>query len=262
MASAAQADQGGPEPDQGGPEPDQGGPEPDQDGPEPDQDGPEQVARQHAGLSAWGTLLAGIAAFLTLFTACVSTYVAFATYKHGQRQDVEKQEEESADFAYRVLVSEVGALSSTGKEMKLQVENRNLYPIGDLGLRVWALPKVEVNPSDRLSDPTKPQVVDDFIFGPSVVPACARLTFDVAAEVTDDGGREYFGMVFAVAYFTDRHGAGWVSHHGALFQRGSSEDLLGVPSLSKDPFSGEKIRYDVTRVRDVRGKTEKADNCK
>ncbi|MFC8663988.1 hypothetical protein [Streptomyces sp. NPDC057199] len=247
-------------------------------------------AVRHTGLSAWGTFLAGIAALLTLFTACATAYVAIATYKDGRQQDDEKQEQQDLDFAQRVLVGEVKSRKSPepGK-LKVQIENRNLFPVGDLNLRVWGTvyggrkPPFSscvplIGPNDRsfpygedsiacqedtkFSDLAVAHEFDDIVIGPIVVPACTLLTIDLAAALDENDERSHDDLDFDAADFTDRRGSNWYSNGKGLFEKGSAKRLLEQP-----PWKAEVLRARLSSVRiyglmGISEVSEKASNCK
>ncbi|MER5831232.1 hypothetical protein ABT116_10430 [Streptomyces sp. NPDC002130] len=238
------------------------------DGASPDRDADSSTAatgaERHTALSAWGTLLAGVAAVLTLFTACTTTYVAYVTYKDGRQQDEEKQAQQEADFAQRVLAS------GTGKNggANITVENRNLLPVGGLRLRVWATIYKKENckaAKDTLKcilDYMRSREVDDVEIGPVVVPACTQLTFSMKATLSGDDGwapRDYSGWVPIAADFTDRRGVNWWSPVDGIFVRGNSKRFMTSDSLrkiSKDAHLGK--RHLLTAVTT----SKQAKNCR
>ncbi|MFE7928346.1 hypothetical protein ACFU6S_06330 [Streptomyces sp. NPDC057456] len=182
------------------------------------------------------------------------------------------------------------------KSLKVLIENRNLLPVGNLNIKVfaegfkepedeWVPCLVDVRPDGTIPEggvasptcierkvPGHRDVWDgypeDITLGPIIVPACTRLIVDVPASLDwDPEGNHHESPHFGGAEFTDRHGSNWFSDGRVLFEKGSAARLRNqqppwhVVTIGKDGkvrVGGTGKKISVTEVTQT---PSKASDC-
>ena len=210
-----------------------------------DQDG---APDRQAWLSAWGTFLAGVAAFLTLITAAASTYVAVATYHDQQRKDAQERRDAQEAFAKSVDLWETSG--------RVYLENRNIAVARRVQIAVVAYTRLgghgylhTKREIFKIADVSTIHIVDEI----GDLPPCSRYTLDFHNMWVEDSSAESKRLKFR-AYLS----------YGGLWPAAQYLDPDGLPreagSVAPAMFNLEE--GDVPLVADSGdGAMSKAEHC-
>ena len=200
----------------------------------------EDPSAMQSWLGAWGGLFAGVAALLAVVAAAASSYVAWATYRDQQQQNVQK-------FASRVEFWEEG--------ISYVFENRNTRAARSVSIQV-SYEVVERGAVERGADAKRPTSLAVIRFGfPDAAP-CTRYIIDGYS-------------IFEHSKFMKRYGiaSNSVTEQIATFSEPDASDRRHVIS----PYRLEKtnaerslpVMRDAFNIEDLKNglKKQKAESC-